>query len=155
MRQSNIDTPRTLVVDDVRADLSEDLRRSGEVKEVILDLEVGAKWDEDGRGQRVRVIRSGGGSNTTDVHGERNREVEGVESRLVHDDETMPYRYALAVSREPKRCICRRNSPLQGELAQVNAVFRGSDEVKELTELGLVCSLRMDGQSAERLIDET
>ena len=46
-RESSVDAPRALVVDDVRPDLTQDLRRRGEIEEVVLDLEVLAEREED------------------------------------------------------------------------------------------------------------
>ena len=55
MRECGVDAPRTLVVHDVRADLSYLFWRSGKVEVVVLDLEVLAEREEDIVGNLVVV----------------------------------------------------------------------------------------------------
>lgn len=53
--ESSVDAPRTLVIDDVRSDLADLLRRARKIEKVVLDLEVFAERDEDRQRELVRV----------------------------------------------------------------------------------------------------
>ena len=99
-RKRSVDAPRALVVDNIRADLPEELRRHRVVEEVVLHLEVLAKRDEDALREGIRVV---GFSvwDATHVHGERDGEVEGVVRGLVDDDLLVPARERERGEREP------------------------------------------------------
>jgi len=55
VRECGVDAPRTLVVHDVSANLTDLFWRSGKVKVVVLDLEVLAEREEDIAGNFVAV----------------------------------------------------------------------------------------------------
>ncbi len=87
-RRRGVHTPRALVIEDVRADFPDLLRHAGKVEKVILDLEVPTEGDEDGFGEGVGLngLRPGGVGlgDVGHVHGESDREVEGVVRGFVH-----------------------------------------------------------------------
>ncbi len=90
-RQGGIHAPRTLVIEDIRADLPDLLRRAGKVEEVVLDLEVLAEGDEDGFGEGVGLdgLVPGwvGLWDVEHVHGEGDGEIEGVVCSFVDHDQ--------------------------------------------------------------------
>jgi hypothetical protein len=83
--ESDIDVPATFVIEDVGADLANELGRAVTIEVIVLDLEVFAEGNEDLLG----VIEEFGVGYTGHVHTECDRKVEGVEGSFVNDDELM------------------------------------------------------------------
>lgn len=91
MGQGGVDDPAALVVEDVRPDLAQRLWVGVAVEEVVLDLEVLAHRDEDLFGVLVGCFLGDAGH----LHGQGDGKVEGVEGRLVDDDERVPVTGAM------------------------------------------------------------
>lgn len=134
--KSLVDEPRALVVLDVSADLTNVLGQTKVVEVVVLDLEVLAKRDEDILGL-LEVLGSG---EVELVQGQSNGEVERVVGSLVDDDE-------LVLG--------------HGEVVQVDLVLGGSEQIAQLSQLGLPGGLveelnevDVGGVGAEELLEK-
>ena len=93
MREGRVDAPRALVVQDVRADLADLLRRARKVEVVVLDLEVLAERQEDVQRElvvvRIRLVLLLDGE-AAEEQREGDGEVERVYRGLVEDDCPVP-----------------------------------------------------------------
>lgn len=104
--------PRTLVILDIRSNLSNNFGVAVSVKVVVLNLEVLAERDED----VVGLAEVLGGSKLEVVEGQGNREIEAVVGGLVGDNEHIL---------------------LHGEVVEVDLVFGRGDQVAQLAQLSL------------------
>lgn len=110
--QSDVDWPCALVVNDVGSNLANLLVGAECIEIVILDLEVLAHGDENA----LRLLMESGGSDSDVVHAECDREIEGVVSGLIDDDQAVT---------------------LEVKLGEVDFVFWGRNQVDELAHLSL------------------
>ena len=134
--KSLVDEPRALVVLDVSADLANVLGQTKVVEVVVLDLEVLAKRDEDILGL-LEVLGSG---EVELVQGQGNGKVERVVGSLIDDDE-------LVLG--------------HGEVVQVDLVLGCSEQIAQLSQLGLPGGLveelnevDVGGVGAEELLEK-